>query len=304
MKKLSIVIKGNAKNTDTIKKELTLALPKEFNIVERHTTQRAHAIDIVIEEIKKGVCYIIAVGGDGTINEVINGIMTFDDDIRKKIFLGIIPMGTGNDFVRSIKVSGSIKELAQLIVNDKYKTIDLGLCNYTDENKNKKSRYFDNIAEIGIGAKVVDMIEKSNNIFGGRITFLINIVRAFLSFRKPIVNISSKDFSWSGKALTVSVAKGNYYGGGLGIAPNAKLDDKELELVTVGDISLMVFFSNLSKLRKAEPISMKEIYYNKVTSCKIISQEPTLIELDGENVGYTPVEIEVVPKAINVLTNM
>ncbi len=299
---VALIIKGNIKRAATLKGELTAALSDNYKVVDKYTTRSSHATILTKQAIEEGAEFIIAAGGDGTVNEVVNGIMSVSDEQRNKVFLGILPLGTGNDFVRTTKISKSVPELAQLIKSKQHKIIDIGECRFANHKKVKINRYFNNIAEVGIGAQVVEIVSKSRKRLGGTMSFIKGVSKAFVSFKKPYVKIRSKNFNWSGKAVTVCFANGQYFGSGLGISPYSKLDDGKLNLVIAGDIKLVHFFSYLSKLRKLKPIKFKKIRYETITSCELTSKQPSPIEIDGENVGFTPLKVSIIPHAIKLLT--
>ncbi len=302
MSKIAIIVKGNLKRASALKGELKALLPDNYTVVDKHTEHKGHATNLAKEAIEDGAKFIIAAGGDGTVNEVVNGIMNCDEDKRKSIFLGILPLGTGNDFVRTAKISNSINDLSQLIINEQYRCIDIGACRFTNRNKTKTDRYFNNIAEVGLGAKVVEIVGNSKKRFGGTMSFLKAITKAFVQFRKPYVKIRTQGINWSGRIITVCFANGQYFGSGLGIAPTAKLDDGNLSLVIVGDVKLVHFVSNLPKLRKLKPIKHKQIFYHKIKTCELTSKKSAPIEIDGENVGFTPFKVSIIPAAIRLLS--
>ncbi len=301
--KITIVAKGNNKKNFAIKDKLQELLPENYNVSAQYTKHMGHATLLTVNAIEEGANCIIAVGGDGTVNEVVNGIMHFNEEKRKSLFLGILPMGTGNDFARTAKLTKSVEDLSQLILNNKYVAIDIGVCKFTNKKKNKITRYFNNIAEIGIGANVVQIVSNSKKRLGGSMSFTKGVVKAFVKFRKPLVKIKGENINWTGRAVTICFAKGNYYGGGLGIAPYAKLNDEKLSLVIVGDIKLFHFIKYLPKLRKMKPIKIPKISYHKITGCHVESKRPTPIEIDGENLGFTPFKVGIIAGAINLLTN-
>ncbi len=300
--KLVIIIKGNLKKVYKFKDELSAALPNNYTIVDKYTQSQGHAVILTRQAINEGVRYIIAAGGDGTVNEVVNGIMTLPEEKRKNIFLGILPLGTGNDFVRTVNINKSVAELVQLILNDSYTNLDVGICKFSNRKGYKQTRYFNNIAEVGIGAKVVEIVGNSKKRLGGTMSFLKGTTKAFVSFRKPYVKIKNKNFSWSGRAVTVCFANGKYFGSGLGISPYSKIDTGKLNLVIVGDIKLVHFLAHLTKLRKCKPINIKKVHYSELTSCELNSKEPCPIEIDGETVGFTPLKVGIVPSAIKLLS--
>lgn len=303
MKKVAIIANRKRKKALKLKDQLIKLLPEDFIVIDKHTDSQGHAIELTLEAIQENADFIIAAGGDGTINEVVNGVMRATEEQRQKIIVGLFPLGTGNDFARTSKMAKSVKELSAHIVSGVHKNIDLGLVAYYDNEGVKQNRYFDNIAEIGVGAKTVEIVNKSSKTLGGTLTFFLGVLRAFLGYRRQSVRIKTNDFQWVGKIVAVCVANGQYFGSGLGIAPGARLDDGRLSLVIIGNIRIIHFLWYLPKLRKLLKIIHPEVHYHKIDACEIFSEVKYPVEMDGENIGFTPFSAKVVPNAIKILIN-
>ncbi|MDF1551208.1 MAG: diacylglycerol kinase family lipid kinase [Bacteroidales bacterium] len=303
MKKVAIIANRKRKKALKLKDQLIKLLPEDYIVIDKHTDSQGHAIDLTLEAIQENADFIIAAGGDGTINEVVNGVMRATEEQRQKIIVGLFPLGTGNDFARTSKMAKSVKELSAHIVNGVHKNIDLGLVEYYDNEGVKQNRYFDNIAEIGVGAKTVEIVNKSSKTLGGTLTFFLGVLRAFLGYKRQSVRIKTNDFQWVGKIVAVCVANGQYFGSGLGIAPGARLDDGQLSLVVIGNIRIIHFLWYLPKLRKLQKIIHPEVHYHKIDTCEIFSEVKYPVEMDGENIGFTPFSAKVVPNAIKILIN-
>ena len=147
MKKIAIIANGKHKKALKLKSDLSKLLPEAYSIIDKHTDNPGHATELTLDAINEGADYLIAAGGDGTMNEVINGIMQSTDEQRLKVIVGLFPLGTGNDFARTAQLTKSVKELANLIISEKYQKIDLGQVEYKTENGEPGIRYFNNIAE-------------------------------------------------------------------------------------------------------------------------------------------------------------
>jgi diacylglycerol kinase (ATP) len=201
---------------------------------------------------------------------------------REKVIIALFPQGTGNDFARTAGVPKTVNELAKSILDEKYGKID-------------------NITEIGVGAKTVEIVNKSKKKLGSTLTFFLGVVRAFVGYKRQSVRIKTTDFQWTGKIVAVCAANGCYFGSGLGIAPGAKMDDGKLSLVIVGNIRILHFLKYLPSLRKLKLIKHPEIHYLEIESCEIITNESYPVEMDGENIGFTPLSVKVIPLAIRFL---
>jgi len=301
VKTIAIIANRKHKKAVQLKKKISALLPATYSVYEKLTDRHGHATELALEAANEHADFIIAAGGDGTLNEVVNGVMLADPEIRSKIVVGLFPQGTGNDFARTAGIPSTISDLVNFITNGISRNIDLGLVEYTLANGEKQSRYFDNIAEIGVGAKTVEIVNKSNKILGSTLTFFMGVLKAFIGYKQQSVRIKAPDFQWVGKIVAVCVANGCYFGSGLGIAPGALLDDGKLSLVIVGNIRIIHFLKYLPKLRSLKFIKHREVHYLQVDSCEIITTEKYPIEMDGENVGFTPFSAKIVPSAIKFL---
>ncbi len=302
MKKISFVINGLLKNINSRKKEIELLLGNEFDI-SFHVSQRStDSINLSQECIENGTDYIIGVGGDGTLNEVINGAMLSEKEKRKNVKVGLLPTGSGNDFAKTMKLNTEVFFLKDLIQNDRTVSIDVGKIECKNQNGNNIIRYFNNIADVGLGGEVVVKVNKSSKIFSPTFRYFKSSVEAFFTYRKKKIKFTSPHFTWEGAVLILCLANANYFGSGLGIAPHAKVDDGKIAVVIAGEISLFDYLRNLSRIRNKEVINHPGILYQEVESCTIEPLEDNLlIETDGELAGKLPLNMEVLHNEINFL---
>ena len=303
MKKVSLIIHGKLKKGKTLKKKITKTLPSEFQVTETFTEYHDHAIELAKNEVNKGTDFIISCGGDGLLSEVANGVMLADTDKREQVIVGLFPLGTGNDFARTANISNSPKDIASLIKNNTWTKIDIGQVAYHEKNGTKKKRFYINVTDVGIGAKTVELVNNGKKILGAKLTFVMSVLRSFLGYQQQQVNIKANDFVWSGKIVNVSLANGKYFGSGLGIAPDAKLNDGKLSLVIIGNLRIIHFLKYLPHLRKLKKVEHSEVHYQTVDWCEISSDKAYPIDLDGDNPGYTPLRIDVIPSAIRFLSD-
>ncbi len=303
MKQISLIIHGKLKKGKNLKKKITKFLSDDFQVNELFTDYHDHAIELAKSEVNKGVDFIISCGGDGLLNEVTNGVMLADEDKRKNVVVGLFPLGTGNDFSRTANISKSPKDLAELIKNGTATVIDIGRVEFYDKKGNKLIRFFQNITDIGIGAKTVELVNNSKKTLGARLTFVISVIRSFLGYKQQQVSIKANDFKWAGKIVSVCLANGKYFGSGLGIAPEAQLNNGKLSLVIIGNMKVIHFLKYLPSLRKLKKVEHPEVHYRTVNWCEISSEKAYPIDMDGDNAGYTPLRFDVVPLAIQFLSN-
>lgn len=237
---------------------------------------------------------VIAVGGDGTCHEVVQGIVNSG---HKEIIFGIIPNGTGNDFFKMLTPKSPSEFLSRLETKT-YSKIDIGQI-----NSGSSQSAFLNIADIGFGVKVVELMNKQRvRGITGKLSYASAIVRAFFAFKKIPLSISGDEFNHKGKVLMAVFCNGSTFGHGIVINPNSKLTSHKLEVTIIGDVSLFTYVKYLGKLKRGELIDHPEIHYYQTSTIKINELNPKeLIEADGEILGAAITRIGLCESQINLL---
>lgn len=262
------------------------------------TLRKKHAIELARNATEDGCDYLIAVGGDGTLHEVINGVMQSNIPANEYPAIGIFPHGSANDFARTANITNTVDELFQLITSHSTQKIDLGKVAFRNSND---IHYFINITGVGLGPEVVQKLENSTSILGPNFNYFKHIVQGFFSYVKKDVSCSTGTWQWSGKLLQMAVANGRYYGNGICTAPDAKLDDGQFQIVIFGDLSIWDYLKNINNLKKGMKIQLEEVSYHVANEVLIESNDECGIEADGEFVGFAPATISLIPKAIRFL---
>jgi diacylglycerol kinase family enzyme len=214
-----------------------------------------------------------------------------------KIVFGVIPNGTGNDFVRNLPAFDPYTFVTS-IVDGSFKTMDLGKIDF-----GQNSRYFLNVADIGFGASVVETMNKQRSSgIGGKMSYSLAILRTFFSYRKPILRVHNNDFEFEGKSLMIVFSNGTTFGNGLQIYPEAKLDSGKLGLAVIGDVSLLEYAKNLGNLKEGRKIKHPQVKYHEFKKIHVsTSQKDLCVETDGEIAGRSSITVEVLPKAIHIV---
>ncbi|MGB5402623.1 MAG: diacylglycerol kinase family protein [Robiginitalea sp.] len=262
------------------------------------TRRKKHAIDLALESAENGCDYMIAVGGDGTLHEVINGLLQSSLPAHEYPIIGLLPCGSANDFARTAHVSDSMEDLVHLIETHTAQKIDLGqiVLEQTGE-----VRYFINIAGAGLGGEVVQKMEQSPRLLGPDLNYFWHIFTGFLRYIKKEVTCTGGSWKWQGRLLQMAVANGRCFGNALCVAPDARLDDGLFQVTIFGDLSVWDYLKNLGKLKKGIRIDHPKVTYNKAKEIWLESKTPLHIEADGEYVGLAPATLSVLPKAISFL---
>lgn len=265
------------------------------------TTQPGDAIQITRRALQDGCEIIAALGGDGTINEVVNGFFENERLINPEAKLSIIPMGTGGDLIKTIRIPEVAEEAALRIRDGQIKKCDLGAVRFASGGETH-SRYFINIADVGFGAVVVQKVRQSTKALGPFFAYLTGLLRALATYKNQPMKIKVDDvFKTEETAAAVIVANGQFFGGGMWIAPGASLDDGKFEVVVVGDISRPEIIANIHKIYNGTLKSHPKIRYLQGEKILVHSDSPVGVEADGELLGALPAAFEILPATLNML---
>ncbi|PCJ54428.1 MAG: hypothetical protein COA70_04700 [Planctomycetota bacterium] len=253
---------------------------------------------IAREAVLRGQKLIVAVGGDGTLFEVVNGMLS----AGSSAVLGIWPAGSGADFARGQHIPDQVDAICELISTGTPRFVDVGHIQCVDSDGVAVEKYFLNAADFGIGAKVVERLQKRSRLLPGRSSYLWQTLRTLVTFKNPKVSMEIDGAALDPKIIiTVVVANSRYFGGGMCIAPAAKIDDGLLNLVQVGDLGRIEAMRRLQETFGGQPIDHPDVHYS---TCRIIhaaSASRVPIEADGELVGFLPASFEVIPQSLKIL---
>lgn len=304
---IGFIVNPRAANgkTGKIWPELKLELTRHFgdSFVAAVTEYPLHAVELTRNLLSDGIETIIAIGGDGTLNEVLNGFFHKKKMINPRALLGTISIGTGGDFVRSLEWPKNISAAIERIKKRNIRKIDIGRTEYRDNENKTEYRYFINIADFGLGGAVVDKVNRTTKIWGGKISFLWGIIATLFSYRNKEISFKLGDEEWQTKKLNLFVAgNGRYFGGGLNPTPHAEIADGFFDVITVGDTGFFEVIKNLAKLRKGKHLDHPKVRSYRAKKIHAKSDETVLIDLDGEFVGRLPIKIEILPQVVNMLS--
>jgi|SRR2546421_6110185 len=238
---------------------------------------------------------VIAVGGDGTAHEVVNGLLRRPRLRPPRV--GFLQRGTGADLGRTIAAPRRPEEVAGWITSEKWRPVDAGLLTSSTGRE-----FFINVADVGIGAEIVRRAAHGPSWAGGTLNFLGAAMVSLLVHRNPLVRLRLDDGpTLTRRIRTIAVANGAYLGGSMFIAPGAQVDDGSFEVVTVGDIGRVKGVLSLPRLYRGTHGALAEVEFGRARIAVIDSDDPIGIEADGELAGTTPVVFEIVPNALEVI---
>lgn len=271
-----------------------LVLAKLGECTVRFSEGPGDLIALARRAVADGAERIIAVGGDGSLNEVVNGV-----GAGSPVAVGILPSGTGSDFRRMVGIPNQIEEALERIAVGGTRAIDLGRVEFATEDGSTQERYFINVADFGIGGKIAERVNRGSKFLGGKATFYLQTIRSLLDFRNPVVQLTADGGAPQEQRIkTVAVANAKWFGGGMGVAPDAEIDDGLLDLVVFGDLGKLESVKRLQETYRCRPIVDPRVRYARVHSLKAESEETVLLELDGEVVGKLPATFTVLPAAL------
>jgi len=264
----------------------------DYRIVR--TTHPGHATEAARLALRDGERYLVAVGGDGTEHEVVNGMISGGGPVAADAVLGVVAAGSGCDFVRSFGLPPDAEQAAARLAGDRVRPIDVGTVTCADGN----TRCFVNIAEVGLGAAVVAKAAGLGRFLGGA-RYAAGFWLTLPRFRPAAVRLDANGQYRAWRAFNVVVANCRFYGGGMQISPNSDPGDCLLDvLVMTGPKSDS--FTTLPKVYKGAHLPHRNIAELRAAQLSIEAEPYFQVEADGELLGTTPASFGIIPGAIRL----
>ena len=263
------------------------------------THARGDATELAARAILEGADTVVAVGGDGTINEVVNGFFMGAD--APTAALGVLPMGTGGDFCRTVGIPGDFASAVHTIRARNLRTIDAGHIQMSGLDGGTLTRHFVNIADAGIGGVVVERVNRTSKLLGGRVSFQYAAMMTLLGYRPPRVVVESAQGKFEGAAQNVVVANGQYFGGSMHVAPGAIPDDGLFDVVIFGDIARFEALRSINDIYSGKHMQNPKVTSWRTAELRVSSDERVLVDVDGEMCGTLPATFRVVADAIDLV---
>lgn len=275
----------------------------------KFTSQPGEGIELAAEAARKGTSLIIACGGDGTISEVANGILSVGSDTE----LGILPSGTGGDFRKTIGIPARPADAARILRTGRTRQIDVGRVTFTRDDGEQESRYFLGVASFGMSADVIARVKeggpdwlpaKGPKWLTGRLSFGVAMTQAAIkkSATRVIVQLND-DSALHITVANLCIANARYFGGGMKIAPNAKLTDGKFDVISIGDLGAARILANAPRLYIGAHLGMSEVGHAlaaRVVARAVDNDQCIEIEVDGELPGHLPATFQILPKALRI----
>jgi diacylglycerol kinase (ATP) len=290
-------------------KAISRALEKSFpNFEHAFTKRRGDATTLVREALAEGHHEIIAIGGDGTINEAVNGFFDTHGPVSPDAVFGFITSGTGGDFRKSFGIAEGTQAGIARLISAKARPVDVGRVSCLGPGGTRVARYFINIASFGLSGVIVNSVNRAriSKLFGGAFAFAFHSALAMMFYRPRAARIIlDNGFDEISSISTVAVANGQFFGGGMRVAPNAVTDDGLFDVVMMGQSEKGRALADLKQIYTGEHLknpAVRVMRAHKVVAAPIAESRsrPVYIETDGENAGMLPATFEILPKALNL----
>jgi len=268
------------------------------------TSKSGEAVQLTRKAIQEGYPTVIAVGGDGTLNEVLNGFFESDDarPINPEARLGLIPSGTGKDFIKAINYPRDIRHVCRTLARNQIRTIDIGLAWFRDAEGKRTFRYFINVAGMGMDGETVDRVNRTSKIFGGRISFLWGTIATLVQYRNRELTVEIDGvMRYHGEATLVAVANGQYFGGGMRIAPEAGLDDGHFDIIVVDGMTKFEILANLYRIYQGTHLNYPKVYLMRGRHVRATSLQRVFLQVDGEQPGVLDAEFKLLPRKLKLI---
>ncbi|HEY1707893.1 MAG TPA: diacylglycerol kinase family protein [Rhizomicrobium sp.] len=271
------------------------------------TRHRGEAAHMVRTALREGHHEVIAVGGDGTINEAVNGFFDVNGAISPDAVFGFVTSGTGGDFRKTFGIAtgseAAIARLGKAVV----RAIDVGRVSCLSARGESITRYFINIASFGMSGLIVDSVNRARiaKLFGGAFAFAFHSAMGALRYRERPVRLIAGEFDSIAPISTVAVANGRFFGGGMMVAPSARTDDGLFDVIVMGGGSRSQTLSDMKQIYTGEHVNnpnVKVVRAPKVVAVPVADTggRAVLIETDGESAGRLPATFEILPRALNL----
>ncbi|MBS0278137.1 MAG: diacylglycerol kinase family lipid kinase [Proteobacteria bacterium] len=288
-----------------IERALESAYP---NMTVVKTRRRGDATALVREALLEGCSEIVAVGGDGTINEAVNGFFAEGGPIAPDAVFAFVTSGTGGDFRKSFGIAPGYEAAIARLKSAKVRTVDVGRVSCLSRHGAPVTRHFINIASFGMSGVIVDSVNRARiaKLFGGKFAFAFHSLMGMLRYRDRAVRIRVDGaLDEITRISTVAVANGLYFGGGMKVAPNARPDDGLFDVIVMGGTPKSRAAADMKLIYTGEHLNnpaVRALRGSRVVAVPVAETggHPVLVEVDGESAGRLPATFEILPRALNL----
>jgi YegS/Rv2252/BmrU family lipid kinase len=299
-----LVVNPRSANGDTGRRwpDISAAVAKSVGEVgSAFTDAPMHASALTASALEAGYRCIVAVGGDGTLNEVVNGFFQVKGGPPPGASLAVIPRGTGGDFRRTFGWSTDLRAACARIRSEATRALDVGRVSFLDADGRAAQRYFVNVASFGVSGQVDREVNRASKGLGGKATFFLASVKAMWRYRDQAVRLRADGGPWHEERMTtVAVANGQYFGGGMRVAPGADASDGVFDVTVWSGYGLLDFALKSRRIYSGTHVQLPGTRTFRARLLEAESEEEVLLDVDGEQPGRLPVRMEMLPSALRL----
>jgi YegS/Rv2252/BmrU family lipid kinase len=287
---------GNGAAGKTWARTRELAAARGLNGDALVTEAPGHAVELARGAAESGVRLIVAVGGDGTINEIVNGLVAA---AKPQVELAVVPRGTGDDFARTFEIPTDLESALAVAANGHARPVDIGRATYAVD-EGTAERYFANFAGAGISGAIARRGARTSRRLGAKAAYMWATAAVFLRWSSVPMRIELDGETREGRMFELVISNGMYAAGGMKIAPEARPDDGQFDVVLIGDVSKADFVTTFPKIYRGTHTSHPKVDVVRASKIAVDASQPLPVVLDGEQPGTTPARFEIVPGAIKL----
>jgi diacylglycerol kinase (ATP) len=266
------------------------------------TRGRGHASTLARSALERGCERILSVGGDGTHQEVANAFLSLSGTAYPHAVLLPLSCGTGSDLRKSLLLPREPEAAVTVLAQDRVAAMDVGWLTYLDIQGHDKQRCFLNITSLGMGGEVDLRVNRSTKALGGFVSFLWGTLATLFTYRSKTVRFRLDDGPWrEEKIILMAVANGQYFGGGMWMAPTARLDNGTFDVILVKDMNRLELISQLGRLYRGTHLTHPKVDVYQTRTLVAKSTEDVWLDVDGEPLGTLPAEFRLIPRALKIL---
>jgi YegS/Rv2252/BmrU family lipid kinase len=262
------------------------------------TEAPGHAIELAKSAAQNGCEMVVSVGGDGTINEIVNGL--YDSGSIGDVTLGIVSTGTGADYIRTIGVPRSCMEASRCLTSSGRLTVDLGLVEYT-KNGQMEKRLFVNFAGLGFDAEIVRATTQEFKALGDTASYLMGLLTTLVVYKNKEISLTLDGEVGQRRICTILMSNGKYGGGGMLTAPDADPADGFFDVLIIGDLTKPDLLRSLPRIYKGTHLTHPKVSVKRAREVEIRPAQPMAVQADGELLGEAPARFSVLPGALTIV---
>ncbi len=275
---------GTKKLENILRELMDFCVARDLEFEIFLTAESQNAWKTVEKHLDESYTDLVVIGGDGTINEAVNGL-------KHNIPVSIIPNGTGNDFVKNIDIGKDLEEHIQVIRSGKVKTVDLGVCN---------GRKFVNGVGVGFDGQIVADMMNKNSLLRGPAKYYYFVLRILATYRSRSFRFTQDKHLQQKDLILMTIANGTTFGGSFKLTPEAEINDSILDVCEIGKISGLKRFMNISRLQDGTHDRLKEVTFSRCKHLQIDENPELQAHIDGEYFGHPPFEIGILPNSLKI----